>query len=209
MSTPKTYRILTVAMPIGVFLIAAAMIAMQWVQLRGAEDESTQVKANIGFLDNMIASYQTWSAKIPKLADYDTEAEQTAFLTDLRMKAAQAEVEIVKFANVMKAPSSGEAPADPANPNKKSAIPEITPKSSTVEVAGDYQKVRDFMYAVLRSDRLLNVSNIMWQRTESPEKPKDTKISFNITRYVTRASAAAPQQPAAVGAATNPSEVSQ
>lgn len=125
-----------------------------------------------------------------------SEKEQPDFLSLLRLCSGVASVKISRWANGT--PISALPPGTPL-PNNASQTPAlllasqlppgVTAIPSSIEVTGKYNDVRQFLYLLMRESRLLNLSDLKWQRTD---KWPSTRANFNLTRYVTSKPPAAP-----------------
>jgi type IV secretory pathway VirB10-like protein len=176
MNQLRNYRIATVALPIVALIVGAIAIGSQMMRLRNAERQQTLADKNVKFLEDLIRQDQAQPLgdKIPALANNPNE--QQLFLDELRQRALTSHVQVVRWSNKPAKQSKDK------DKNAKQAELGITPLASAVEVAGEYNQVRSFMYSLLRSPRLLNVSELTWLRDQYPT----TRLMFTLTRYVTK-----------------------
>lgn len=119
-------------------------------------------------------------------AELQTKAEQGKFLDLLRQYAQETGTEITRWTNSGGAAPSGGAtasatPANGAATAKKSLPPDILPVTSMVDVRGEYPKVRNFLYKLQLSPRLLTIQQARWIRDG---KYPRTMTSFSLVRYV-------------------------
>jgi hypothetical protein len=185
MNQSQNYKILTIVLPIVALVIAAIFTMTQITRGRSLAEQKEQVDKNIAYIENLMQQdrLQPLTDKIP--AEVISPQEQAAFLDQLRQLAGASGIEIVRWTNTARALVAPPSTPDPNNPN---ATPEENPASKvtalmcTMDISGEYPRMRSFMYALLRSKRLLNVSSLTWSRTN--EYPR-TALTFTCTRYVT------------------------
>ncbi|MGI8922729.1 MAG: hypothetical protein ACR2HJ_01590 [Fimbriimonadales bacterium] len=175
MSQLRNYRIATLALPLVAVIASAVVIGTQVTRLRALENQKVIADKNLGFLEDLIRQDQAQPLgdKVPAIPN--NPDEQELFLNELRQRAGASHVQVIRWAN-----TSAKRAKD-KDKNKK--LSDITPIASAIEVAGEYSKVRSFMYSLLRSSRLLNVSDLTWQR--GSQYPT-TRLMFTLTRYVTK-----------------------
>jgi len=185
MNQSGNYKLLTIILPIVAVVIAGIFTMTQITRGRSLAEQKEQVDKNIAYIENLMRQdrLQPLTDKIP--AEVISPQEQAAFLDQLRQLASASGIEIIRWTNTARALVAPPPKADPKNPNAK---PEETPASKvtalmcTMDISGEYPRMRSFMYALLRSKRLLNVSALTWTRTN--EYPR-TALTFTCTRYVT------------------------
>lgn len=202
MNQARNYKILTIVLPIIAVVIAGIFTMTQVTRMRGLRSEKEQVDKNMAYLKDLMLQdqLQPLTDKIP--AEVISPQEQAAFLDQLRQLAASSGIEIIRWNNTSRALAPTPPPANPSDPNAKPApASKVQALMCTMDIAGEYPRMRSFMYALLRSKRLLNVSSLTWSRTN--EYPR-TALTFTCTRYVTtepmlNAPPAAPGNPAAPG----------
>jgi hypothetical protein len=178
----RNYKILTIILPILAVVIAGIFTMTQITRMRSLKEEKEQVDKNIAYLEDLMRQdqLQPLTDKIP--AEVQSPAEQAAFLDQLRQLAAASGIQIVRWMNTAR---SLEAPAPDPNADPNAAPPpasKVTALMCTMDIKGEYPRMRSFMYSLLRSKRLLNVSSLTWTRTN--EYPR-TALTFTCTRYVT------------------------
>ena len=172
------YRPLTILMPIAAVLCTTGVSAYEWRRLKRLEGEASATRAQIVQIDRELRSYeaQPQTEKFPTVPK--TPREQAQFLDALRANADVAGVQLIRWSNTTPAP----APAAPASADKPAAGPAtgVSPIISVVEVSGHAANMRQFLYNVVRSRRLLNMAEIHWVRDTWP----NTHLTFTLTRYV-------------------------
>ncbi len=187
MNKLSLFNIAAIVVPFACFLIAGGVIYREVLRINQLNDTRIQMEKNIAFLETI----QKELDRQPPLPRFPTveqsPREQPDFLNTLRMFAFATSVRLVRYTNATPiAPSSTSA----ANQDTKPASPSgVIPIASSVEVAGRYTNIREFLYALQRSPRLFNMSDIRW--TASAERWPITSTSFTLTRYVTAAKTAA------------------
>jgi hypothetical protein len=181
-SQARTYKILTIILPILAVVFAGIFTMTQITRMRSLQEQKEQVDKNIAYLEDLMRQdqLQPLTDKIP--AAVLSPEEQAAFLDQLRQLASSSGIQIVRWTNTARA-LAPPPPADPNNPNAEATpASKVTALMCTMDIKGEYPKMRSFMYALLRSKRLLNVSSLTWTRTN--EYPR-TALTFTCTRYVT------------------------
>jgi len=119
-------------------------------------------------------------------SEVQSKVEQGKFLDMLRQYASETGTEITRWANIGSANTAGggspPAPNSGANGASGSKLPPDTlPVSSTIDIRGEYPKVRNFLYKLQLSPRLLTIQQARWTRgTKYPS----TMASFSLVRYV-------------------------
>ncbi len=106
-----------------------------------------------------------------------------AFLQWRKETAAASHVEVSKWTNMPPPPPPPAPAADqPKDPNAPKPLPRgISMLISAVEVSGTYTDIRDFLYLIMRSTRVVTLNGVKWTRAE---KWPQTKVTFTVTRYV-------------------------
>lgn len=194
MNQARNYKILTIVLPIIAVLIAGIFTMTQITRMRSLRTQKEAVDKSYTYITNLMRQdqLQPITDKIP--AEVSSPQEQAAFLDQLRQLAAGTGIEIIRWTNTARTvtPAPAPNPNDPkAKEQPKAAA--VTALMCTMDIAGEYANMRSFMYALLRSKRLLNVSGLTWSRTN--EYPR-TALTFTCTRYVTdRAMYTAPVEP--------------
>ena len=176
----RNYKILSIVLPIIAVLIAGVFTMTQVTRMKSLQAQKDQVDENIAFLENLMRQdqLQPLADKIP--AELMSPEEQAAFLDQLRQLAAASNIQIIRWTNTArKLPN---APKDPNKKEEETPASKVTALMCTIDIKGEYPNMRTFMYSLLRSKRLLNVSSLTWTRTN--EYPR-TALTFTCTRYVT------------------------
>ena len=175
MKKEAIYRGLTIMMPLAGVLCASGVSIFEWQRLKRLEGETLSTQEKLRHIDQELRSYeaQPTTEKFPTVAR--TPREQALFLDALRANADVCKVQLVRWSNTTPAPAAptGDKGASPLPPAVSSIV-------SIVEVAGRSENTRQFLYNVLRSRRLLNMSDLKWVRDTWP----NTHLTFTLTRYV-------------------------
>lgn len=181
--TVNKVRVLNIAVilvPLICLLGATASIAYQVHRIMTLQDRRQKIEGDIAIVESRLRELQMTPrpSRIPTVEQ--TPQEQSGFLNSLRAYAELSRVRLARWTNATPlAPPAGAR--DGSNP--QSNIPEgVTPISSAVEVIGPYSGVREFLYNILRSPRLLTMTDVRWGRTD---RWPTTGVSFTLTRYVT------------------------
>lgn len=169
-------RWLTIGTPLVAFLCATGASAFEIQRLRRLEGESAATETQIRAIDRELRSYEAQ----PQTEKYPTvpksPREQAEFLDALRANADVCKVQLVRWSNIAPAPQSGGS-SDRAGAGLPTGVSAII---SVVEASGGAENTRQFLYNIVRSRRLLNMSDIKWVRDTWP----NTHLTCTLTRYV-------------------------
>ncbi len=167
------------AAPVLCFFLAGGIGRHQWGHIQQLQQDIAQTDKQIADLNRVL----TAAGNLPQLAHLPTaeqsSKEQPTFLDSLRAYADQAHVKLTRWSNTNApaysgAPPSGDKPADATMP------PDVMAIASSVEAVGSYSDLRQFLYALRRSPRLLNLTDIKWTRDDTWPQ---THLTFTLTRY--------------------------
>jgi hypothetical protein len=196
----KKLRFLKIAVilcPVGAAFVAGSVYGFEVRRLHRFEAERAKAEAQMASLERLVKEIEA-QPDIVRIPTADqTPQEQAQFLTALRSWAEARHVQLVRWTNVVTAPSSPEAGQATTLPAGVTAI------VSNIDVKGRYDDARQFLYDLQRSRRLLTLNNVRWTRGE---KWPGTEVFFSLTRYVTppgksvvepRSQSAKPAEPAA------------
>jgi len=179
---------LRIVMVGGPFLAGIALFAFAMAQRNhfAADTEARQkVESQIAAAQIQMAA-QASQPPSREAAVKDEPTEESVYLSFLRSAALSTGVKIIRWASNPRTPDVPGAP--PAPP----AIADIANLSGTLEVAGPYPNVLSFTRQLESSHRLLNLSNVNWNR---PENGFDIHLTATVTRYILKpAPPAAPPQ---------------
>jgi hypothetical protein len=180
-SNPKT--LLIIVAPIVCLLIVGAAAYLQYSQMTALKADVATVQQQIVKINQTLR--QTLAAPVIKrfAAGAPTKDEQAYFINWLRLRATAANVELARLSNIPPpAPPANAQASAPKDPNAPKPLPRgIAAQASTVEASGRYSDIRDFLYLLLKSERVLTINGVTWTRGE---KWPQTKVSFTLTRYV-------------------------
>ncbi len=169
---------LIMILPVVVLVIGGLLSFKQYNRLKMLAQEEKDIRQDIiTVLQNMAA--------LKSLDDFDkfaatprSEAEQAGFIDMLQLIAGETEVKIESF---RKLPS----PPKPVAKAKEGETPppasKYQPIPTSITIVGKFEPTRSFAYSLMRTDRLLNTSQIRWERDRENQF---TKLSFIVTRYV-------------------------
>jgi hypothetical protein len=174
--TVRAGTIIAVLVPIALAIVFVWLVSQQAERKNAAEAEANRLRTNNSAIKTLIQQSQVQLIADKTIASESTPDEQAAFLTQLRVNATASGVKLVRYTNrglVAPPPPPGGQPA-PAQIFK--------PVASSVEIQGPFEGVRAFAYSLLRANRLMNMSAVVWKRN-----PNDgnTTLSFTLVRYVT------------------------
>lgn len=176
MKKKKLYQQLTMFAPIISLFCVIGVCAYEWFHLRELESNLTVTSGKVVSLDS------EWDhmSRTPHPDRFPTELksskEESDFLNALQANAHSNRLDLINSTAAAGPPP--EPPKEGADPKK--VVDAVIPLNRTVEVKGSYQGTRLFMYNLLRSKRLLNLSDIKLQR----EKWPTVHLTFMVTRYV-------------------------
>jgi hypothetical protein len=178
MNKEALYRALTVALPIVAVTSGMGASIYEWQRLKRLEADTSAAEKKLTQIDLELRNFeaQPQSNRFPTVDK--TPREQALFLDALRANADVCRVQLIRWTN-----STPPAPPPSSTPSDKPAngLPGgVTPIISMVEVAGRAENTRQFLYNVIRTRRLLNLSDIKWVRDQWP----NTHLTFTLTRYV-------------------------
>jgi Tfp pilus assembly protein PilO len=178
--------------PVGSLLIAGGVIAGGRAHVNALDADDRTVRQQIASARQLLAELegQQHLVRFPTAAQ--VAQEQPVFLNQLRSYADLNRVRIDRWTI-----SATTINPRSAQAQKKGLPPDVTPLTSSLQVAGRYADVRLFLYDLLRSPRLVNMSDIRWTRAPTPG---DTALIFTITRYVAPPGKASADVNAAVAA---------
>jgi hypothetical protein len=176
MNKETVYRSLTIGLPIVAVLGGVGATVFEWQRLKRLDGETTAAETKLTQIDMELRSFeaQPQSVRFPTVEK--TPREQAQFLDALRANADVCQVQLIRWTNntpVAPPPTTAEKPAN-GLPGGVSGI------ISIVEVAGRAANTRQFLYNVIRTHRLLNLTDIKWVRDQWP----NTHLTFTLTRYV-------------------------
>lgn len=173
MTPSDQVRIVTVGAP---FLAGIGLFAFAMAQRNHfASDTDARQK-----VEEQIAKAQTAMAeqlsKPPtrEAAVKDEPTEESTYLTFIRSAAQSTNVKIIRWASNPRVVEPQGAPVQPATAD-------ISPLSGTLEIAGTYPSILSFTRQLETSHRLLNLSNVNWNR---PEAGFDIHLTAMVTRYI-------------------------
>jgi len=181
MKIQPLYRPLTIVLPIAAALCASGVSAYEWRRLKQFESEVESTQSKLTQIDRELRSYeaQPQTQKYPTVPK--TSREQALFLNAMRSNADASKVQLIRWSNL--APPATAQPTQPSPEKDKAAAGPaggVTPIISVVEVSGRSENTRVFLYNVMRSRRLYNMTDIKWVRDTWP----NTHLTFTLTRYV-------------------------
>ncbi len=172
MNKLSLFNILMLVTPVIGLLVGGGATFYEWNRLQLLQAEYTRARQQIVVVDRTLAA----RSQGPRLTQVATVApsphEQTDFLTWLRVYAGLSRVRITHWAN---------APAPTSPDAAKAGMPaSVIAINGSLEVSGDYNAIRQFLYTLERdSPRLLTLSNPTWSRSQWPQ----TRLAFTLTRY--------------------------
>jgi hypothetical protein len=167
----------TVVVPLTCVLGMGVLVYMQYLRMRGIEDERAQTEANIRIVEGSLQRIMESPPPPRRPAEFRTRGEQVDYLNTIQAYALASRVRITRWTNFAplapQTTSGGLRPA--AMPKGVVAVP------SAVEVAGSYANVRAFLYYLQRSPRLFSLNDFKWSRGD---KWPSTTVAFTLTRYL-------------------------
>jgi len=194
-------NIATWVVPIACLALAAGVIYYEVRRIRLLDEERVRVDQNIAFVEKL---RQEITRQAPAMMNRfptveQSPKEQPDFLNKLRIYAAAARVRIVRWSNAT--PIAPTSDRDSGLEGRSSIPPGVIPIASSIEVAGVYNNIRGFLYSLLSDPRLFSMNDIQWVRGD--QWPR-TRVSFTLTRYVTREKSPLNDLSAGAGALNSP-----
>jgi hypothetical protein len=186
-------NILALLIPLACLVAAILFVMVQVRRINDLKAQRMQLERNIALVENRLS--QMSAAPPPaRIATVEMSAsEQLDFLNTLRAYSDATRVRLVRWTST---PPLVSASAGQPEQGRRTLPPGVTPIASTIEVAGEYRNLREFMYNLLRSPRLYSMNDIRWVRGD---RWPATSVTFILTRYV-----AAPASGAGAPSGTTP-----
>lgn len=169
---------LFVLLPIAAACVFGYIGYGQYRRVETAKLERTEINADLRNVQQLLAALENQPLINKRVSAVRTEEEQANFLDNLRIHAANADVRVELF--VAQAPAI--RPEGQAPPPGEADTTRYLPMLSTVTVVGSFENTRAFAFAIMQSDRLMNMSQVKWDRITASG---DLRLNFLLTRYVT------------------------
>jgi hypothetical protein len=170
----------TLGVPVLALVIGGVGFTTQHRRLGGLEADLKKAETEYAAIKKLVAEMESQKgiSRFPTVAI--TPREQPIFLTTLRTYADLSGVKLIKWGGApVPAITRGPQPNGKKDPN---ALPDgVSAIANQVEISGNYQGVRGFLYNVLRIPRLINLNDVKWARGA---KGQPTTLTFTVTRYV-------------------------
>ena len=195
-SNTSWIKLATVLMPVVAVLAAGFLIFLQVTRLRSLGEQQTKTENDLVFLNRLSQEIKNQPTLNKIAAIPPALNEQSLFLDMIRKFADQSQVHLVRYTNrVVPAPS-----ADSPEAKKNALPPGVLALTSDVEVSGNYNGIRQFLYQLLHSPRLYNTTDLRWSRGTNTDQWPITHLTFTLLRYV-ETPIIAPAKPAGDNAA--------
>lgn len=140
--------------------------------------EQKDIRTETAQVRRLMAALQDQPMTDKYIAEPRSEMEQTNYLETLRIQAKDAGVELELF--LSQPPAI--IPIDPDSDEELPISSVYQPVMSTVVVIGSYTETRDFAYTIMRADRLLNMSQVKWERVNNSD---GIRLRLLVVRYIT------------------------
>ena len=201
MNKAQVIRIISIALPILCLASAGWAVIFQVRRMAVLREELGVTERNIKAEDMLskeliVAPPNT---RVPAVAP--SVLEQPEFLNYLRVVAHATNVRLVKWSNTPVVQTTN-ADGKPVDPNSV-LPPGVAAIQSSIEIGGSFNNIRQFLYFVSKSRRLLNVTDLKWSRLA--DKWPQTSASFSLIRYVSDAAPPGTQPQPNIGAAAKAS----
>jgi hypothetical protein len=181
----KALNIFLILVPIICFGVQVGNLYGKYRHIGQLRTEQVGLDRQIGVADRALASDANMPTYKQQPTAEQSAAEQARFLDQLHGEARSTGVQITTWTNALTAAAptpSASSTADTSAAAATHVLPlGINSITSQVEVVGTFQGLRQFLYHLERTPRLLNLSNPHWVRADWPR----TRLSFMLTRYVT------------------------
>jgi len=119
----------------------------------------------------------------------DVPNEESDFLDFVRQSARLTGVKLVRW-SANPRPGGGSVAA---KPRPEESLKEVLPLSGTLTAMGPYRQILAFAHRITSHDRLVNLSNVTWNRPEASEAR--TQLTAILTRYIVVPAPPAPATP--------------
>jgi len=170
--------IIGVVVPLACAIVLGLLCMQQRQRLQDDQKDQVAQQQTVDSLNLMKNNVDIEPLTSKKIAAINTADEQAEFLTQLRLNAQNSGVKLVQYMNMGTPAPRPDANGQLPQPSQN----DFRPVASTLTVQGPYNGVRAFAYALLRSNRLMNMNGVTWKR--DTEKTTTT-LSFTLIRYVT------------------------
>ena len=177
MEKPQIFRYVALVTPLVSVMCAMGLTIYEMRRLQNFQSEVTTTQTKISDVNRVINE----NIALPVASQNTTvdrgPHEQNSFLNSLRMIQNQSHVQITRLTNIE--PPALAAP-DPSSPTAARSVVMAAPISTSMEVVGKQNDVRQFLYRIQLAPRLMNMTDMKWLRDAYPT----THLIFTLTRYV-------------------------
>jgi Tfp pilus assembly protein PilO len=162
-------RILMFLMPIVVGGVMLIMNLSANERLQKAEQDQAALELDRQNLESLMEAMilEPDPEKVPGVAR--SEEEQARFIEDLKELARTTGCRIDQFTTL-----------PPPPPMEDSILARYHELPTRLVLIGSYEALREFAYAIMRSDRLMNMMNVRWDRVQTGPL---SRLTMTITRY--------------------------
>ncbi|MFN8221336.1 MAG: hypothetical protein U0S12_14535 [Fimbriimonadales bacterium] len=174
------WRVAAWLIPIACMTGGSLAIYTQYQRLETAKSAMAQAQVELDQAQSAYLAAQRAEIETRYAAQAETIDEEAAFLRDLRKRAVENGVTIVKWTAVT-TPASPPPVTDQKEEKKADPLKDIKRVSSDLVMEGPYGSMRKFVQGLLESDRLYTTSNLRWTRSDDG----GTVMSVTIARYTT------------------------
>lgn len=189
------YRQAVLVVPIISFFVVAMLVLFEAHKYRQVGREVDYTNKQINQLGILIKEMDARPPLTVIPVILQSPVEQPDFIDVLRSRAEGTHVTLSKWANAAAPANNGgtPAPASEANPGATRSLPqEVSTINCTIEVTGQYNDLRHFLYSLQDAPRLFTLSDMVWSRNN---KWPETTLKFNLARYVTLSGSAPMRMP--------------
>ncbi|HWD38203.1 MAG TPA: hypothetical protein VG944_05090 [Fimbriimonas sp.] len=177
------YRLFGWLIPIAVLLGAGVVIYQQSQALQQAELRHSNATADLQHATEQKAMVLALPQAVRYAATGAGPSEETAFLDDLRLKAHETGTTISSWTSKTSNYTTNTSPVV-LSPKEMAVLKDMTRITCDLTVKGPYPALRHFVSRLTDTDRLFNVANINWKRTDA-----GTELNMSLVRYVGSAAA--------------------
>lgn len=169
---------LVMLLPVAILAAGGLLSFKQFNRHKALVEEEKQIKLGIQTIQQNMAALKSLNDFDKFAATPRSEAEQANFIDMLQLIAGETGVKLESF----RALPSPPAPAPQVKEGEKPPpVSKYQPIPTAITIVGKFEQTRSFAYSLMRTDRLLNTSQIRWERDR---ENTFTKLSFVVTRYV-------------------------
>lgn len=173
------WRIAGWLIPIACMTSGSLATYTQYQRLETAKHGLERAEGELGLAEAAFTAAQKAKLETRYAAQPETLNEEAAFLRDLRKRAVESGVAIIKWTSSVTPAAPPATPSEKQKDAKPDPLQGIKRVSSDLTIEGPYPNMRTFAQGLLESDRLYTASNLRWARIDEG----GTRMTVTIARY--------------------------